>query len=148
MPIITATPDAPLPAASSSRRVLPAMLKGFRCRCPACGRGRMFPSFLKVVDRCGECGEALHHHRADDAPPYFVILILGHIIVPLVLSVEMALQPALWIHMALWLPLTLALSLLLLPRVKGALVGLQWALRMHGFGDGQQDAVEEWSGPP
>ena len=102
----------------------------------------MFRAFLKVADHCPACGEELHHHRADDAPAYFVILIVGHFIVPAALSVETAFAPSYWIHAALWLPLTLGMSLGLLQPVKGALVGLQWALRMHGFNPGQADSDE------
>ncbi|MGI8724509.1 MAG: DUF983 domain-containing protein [Methyloceanibacter sp.] len=109
------------------------MLRGALLRCPACGGGSMFARYLKVVDDCPRCGEALHHHRADDAPPYFTIFIVGHIVVGLVLFVEMAYRPALWVHGLLWLPLTIILAVLFLPPVKGALVGLQWALLMHGY---------------
>jgi uncharacterized protein (DUF983 family) len=119
--------------ADAPRHVWQAMWRGFALRCPACGEGRLFGSFLKVRDRCAACGEALFHQRADDAPAYFTIVIVGHVIVGAVLSLERALSPALWVHALVWLPLTLGMSLLLLPRVKGALVGLQWALRMHGF---------------
>jgi uncharacterized protein (DUF983 family) len=87
------------------------------------------------------CGEELHHHRADDAPPYFTIVIVGHIVVSLVLLVEMTYRPPLWVHMMLWLPLTVVLALLLLPAVNGALVGLQWALRMHGFDEHGADDI-------
>ena len=93
----------------------------------------MFRRYLKVADTCPQCGEALHHQRADDAPPYFTIVIVGHVVVGLVLAVEMAYRPPLWVHAALWLPLTVILTLLVLPLVKGALVALQWALLMHGF---------------
>jgi uncharacterized protein (DUF983 family) len=93
----------------------------------------MFRRYLKVADACPHCGEELHHHRADDAPPYFTIVIVGHIVVGLVLAVEMAYRPPLWVHAALWLPLTLILTLVVLQVVKGALVALQWALLMHGF---------------
>ena len=93
----------------------------------------MFRRYLKVVDHCSHCGEALYHHRADDAPPYCTIAIVGHIVVGLVLVVEMAYHPPLWLHAALWLPLTVILALLMLPRVKGIIVALQWALFMHGF---------------
>jgi uncharacterized protein (DUF983 family) len=118
------------------------MLRGWRGRCPNCGEGRMFRAYLKVADHCPVCGEALHHHRADDAPSYFVILIVGHIIVPIALAVETAYAPSYWLHMALWLPSTLGLSLYLLQPVKGTLVGLQWALRMHGFNPVQPDSDE------
>lgn len=125
-----------------ARPILGSILRGASLKCPACGAGAMFHRYLKVSDACPHCGEELHHHRADDAPPYFTIVIVGHVVVSLVLMVEMAYRPPLWVHMALWLPLTLILSLLLLPSIKGALVGLQWALRMHGFDpDSKEDVV-------
>jgi len=127
--------DAQRPA----RNVLQAILRGFGQRCPKCGGGRLFGSYLKVHDACPRCGESLHHHRTDDAPPYFTILVVGHFIVGGALSLERAFSPPTWVHLAIWLPLTLLASLWLLPRVKGALVGLQWALYMHGFG-GPQNA--------
>jgi uncharacterized protein (DUF983 family) len=110
-----------------------AMWRGFRCRCPACGEGKLFRAFLKVTDECPACGEPFHHHRADDFPAYLVIVIAGHIVVPLILMVETDFHPAYWIHLALWLPLTLGLCLGLLQPVKGAVVALQWFLGMHGF---------------
>ena len=122
------------PDGGAPRRVWPAMLRGLGLRCPSCGQGRLFRSFLKVADECPACREELHHQRADDAPAYFTISVVGHIVVGGALWMERTYAPALWVHWAVWLPLTLICSLLLLPRVKGALVGLQWALRMHGFG--------------
>jgi uncharacterized protein (DUF983 family) len=127
-------------AANDARPVSGAMLRGASLKCPACGKGSLFRRYLKVADACPACGEELHHHRADDAPPYFTIVIVGHVVVSLVLAVEMAYRPPLWVHAALWLPLTVVLSLVLLPSIKGALVALQWALRMHGF---DPDAAEE-----
>ncbi|MFK8251091.1 DUF983 domain-containing protein [Ancylobacter terrae] len=121
------------PAETPPRNVGSAMKRGFRLRCPACGEGSLYASYLRTQAHCPSCNEELWHHRADDAPPYMVITIVGHIIVPLVLAVEMAWHPSQWLHMAVWLPLTLILALVLLPPVKGALVGYQWALRMHGF---------------
>jgi len=115
------------------RRFKRAMGRGFSQRCPNCGKGRLFASYLKVQDRCPMCAEALHHHRADDAPAYFTILIVGHFVIGGVLTLERSLSPPTWVHLAIWLPLTLIGSLFLLPRVKGALVALQWALYMHGF---------------
>lgn len=121
-----ADPEAPI---SLSR----AMLRGFRCRCPNCGKGRLFGKYLKVADRCEECGEELHHHRADDFPAYLVIIVVGHVIVPVILAVEMAYAPPYWLHFLIWLPLTLVSSLGLLQPTKGAIVGLQWQMGMHGF---------------
>jgi uncharacterized protein (DUF983 family) len=115
------------------RSVQQAMLRGFACRCPACGKGKAFRGYLTVVDRCEACGEDLSHQRADDAPPYFTILAVGHIIVPLMLMVEMTWHLSNFTNLAIWLPLTLILTLGLLRPIKGAVVGLQWALYMHGF---------------
>lgn len=109
------------------------MGRGARNRCPSCGRGKLFDGYLKVRDNCAACGEELFHQRADDAPPYFTILIVGHIIVSLVLTVEMAWSPPIWLQMVIWLPATAITALATLRPVKGALVGLQWALYMHGF---------------
>lgn len=121
--------DVPLPP----RPTWPAMRRGFLGRCPNCGRGKLFRAFLKVADHCSVCGEALHHQRADDAPAYFVILIVGHIVVPMVLATEVAFSPPYWVHAVIWLPLTIVLAIGLLGPVKGAIVGWQWANYMHGF---------------
>ncbi|MCC7250390.1 DUF983 domain-containing protein [Hyphomicrobium sp.] len=129
--------DSPAPTADTQPRrdIKIAMLRGWRQRCPACGKGALYRKYLKVAETCPACGEELHHQRADDAPPYFTMVIVGHVVVGGVLMLEKAVAPPSWVHMVLWLPLTVIMSLVLLPRVKGALVGLQWALRMHGFGD-------------
>lgn len=124
----------------SERPVQQALLRGAMGRCPACGVGRMFSSYLKVVDKCPHCGEELHHQRADDAPAYFTMAIVGHIVIAGVLTMERAFAPETWVQLAVWLPMTLILSLALLPFVKGLLVALQWALRMHGFGKGRDPA--------
>ena len=110
-----------------------AFKRGLRGLCPACGQGRMFRALLKTNDNCPSCGEELHHHRADDFPAYINIVIVGHIVVPLVLAVEMAYAPPYWLHAALWLPLTLILAFALMHPIKGAVVAWQWAARMHGF---------------
>lgn len=118
----------------SARDVGVALRRGFAGRCPACGEGRMFRAYLKVADACPACGEELHHHRADDAPPYFTILIVGHVIGALILAVDKH-WPELesGVHMTIWPVLVVAMSLGLLPIAKGGLVAYQWALRMHGF---------------
>lgn len=124
-------------AAEGPRNVWQAMARGLARRCPACGQGALYGKYLKVRHDCDQCGTELHHHRADDAPPYFTMMIVGHVVIGGVLGIERAYAPSLWVHMVLWLPLTVVLSLWLLPMVKGALIGLQWALRMHGFGAGR-----------
>lgn len=118
----------PAPDLPGTAHWLPSLLRGLRGACPACGTGRLFTGYLRLRPSCETCATALEPHRADDAPMYFTVLLVGHIVVPLVLLVEQLYSPPNWIHMALWLPLTLVLSLAMLPRAKGALVGLQWAL--------------------
>lgn len=121
-----------------------AMWRGFRCRCPRCGEGKLFRAYLKTNDTCPACGLELHHHRADDFPAYLVIVIVGHIVVPTIVAVEQNFAPPYLVHLAVWLPLTLGMSLALLQPVKGAIVGLQWAFRMHGFDEvGPADPLYE-----
>ena len=111
-----------------------ALLRGLKLRCPSCNQRTMFAGYITVADTCSHCGEELHHHRADDAPPYFAIFIAGHIIIPAVLLWERFAQPPMWLQAAVWLPLSALIMVAILPLTKGALVGLQWALGMHGFG--------------
>ena len=127
--------------AVEKRDVWTAMMRGFRRRCPRCGEGKLFRAFLKVDGNCSACGLDFTPHRADDLPAYLVIVIVGHIVVPLALSIETHFSPPVWMQLATYLPLTLILSLLLLQPVKGAVVGLQWALRMHGFDENPPDGV-------
>ena len=124
-----------LDRSDSKRPLAAAMRRGFLGRCPRCGEGKLFRAYLKVADACPVCGEDLHHQRADDAPPYLTMLVVGHFIVAgIVAFEEFAPQWPIWVGILGWMGLTLAASLILLPRIKGALVGYQWALRMHGFG--------------
>ncbi|MFA6266720.1 MAG: DUF983 domain-containing protein [Pseudolabrys sp.] len=110
-----------------------AIGRGLRGKCPACGEGRMFRAFLKVADTCPACGEELHHHRADDFPAYLVIVITGHILVPIVLAVETEIVPPLWVSISLWPSLAFIMALGLLQPVKGAVVAIQWFGGLHGF---------------
>ncbi len=110
-----------------------AMRRGFTLRCPNCGKGRLFGRFLKVVDHCSACGEVMSHHRADDFPAYLVIVIVGHLLVPTALIVEVNYGPPLWLDLLIWLPLTAICATALLQPVKGAIVGMQWQMGMHGF---------------
>ncbi|THV25543.1 DUF983 domain-containing protein [Peteryoungia ipomoeae] len=127
-------------AADQTERLLGHSIKrGLVCRCPACGEGKLFRAYLKVADRCEACGEDLHHHRADDLPAYLVILILGHVLVGGYMMTDMAFPLPAWVHFAIWAPIGVVASLLCLQPIKGGVVGLQWALRMHGFGGGSDD---------
>jgi uncharacterized protein (DUF983 family) len=106
---------------------LSTVLRGLRGRCPRCGVGALFGRYLKPVATCANCGEAFDHIRADDFPPWLTIICVGHILVPLVL-VSNRLGLSTTLELALWLPTALVLVLLLLPRFKGAIIGLMWSL--------------------
>lgn len=123
--------------ATAERATGQAMRRGAMGRCPACGKGRLFSRFLKVADHCPDCGEAMHHQRADDGPAYLTILIVSHLGAPLLLACYMAWRPSAMTMIYSFGLGAIVLSLLLLPRIKGAMVGLQWARRMHGFGLGE-----------
>jgi uncharacterized protein (DUF983 family) len=116
------------------RRVRTAMLRGWRRRCPHCGQGPLLKSYLKVRDTCPVCGEEFHHHRADDGPAYLTILIVGHLMAPVLKIAYTSFEPDPLILATSLSVGCVAVSLYLLPRLKGAIVGLQWAKRMHGFG--------------
>src|SRR6201996_2923431 len=70
-----------------------AMKRGFRGRCPRCGEGKLFRAFLKVDNNCSACGLDYTPHRADDLPAYLVIIIVGHILVPIILWIETDYSP-------------------------------------------------------
>ena len=112
--------------------------RGFRGHCPNCGKGRLFRAFLKVADRCGVCHEEYHHHRADDFPAYLVILIVGHIVVPLQLWMETQFSPSLVFQLTLLLPLIGIMTVGLLQPVKGMVVAVQWHVGMHGFSEAKK----------
>lgn len=121
-------------ASQPKRPIRPAVTRGLKGLCPQCGKGRLFGRWLKVKPSCDHCGEELHHERAQDFPPYIVIMIVGHVVVTLLMIVEANVDLSLAAHLAIWIPLTCAMSLALMQPVKGGVVGLQWALRMFGFG--------------
>lgn len=126
---ITAPQEPPPP----ERELKPALLRGWNCRCPNCGQGALFRSFLKVNDHCPRCQAELFHQRADDGPAYVTIIIVGHILAPVMLFLFANWDPnPIWTAILLSLG-CVALSLYLLPRLKGVFVGFQWAKRMHGF---------------
>lgn len=116
--------------ASGKKDLIRTLLRGALGTCPCCGETRLFRSYLKPHASCESCGLRLDQFRADDAPAYFTILIVGHIVVPLMLSLEVAHQPSALVQCAIWLPLSLVMTLALLPRIKGTLIALLWALKV------------------
>ena len=126
---------APTPPDREAERPLrPAMARGWRRRCPSCGAGRLLRGYLSVAPACDSCGEDFTPQRADDGPAYLTILLVGHLMAPVLHVAYTRFTPdPLTLALVLGAGVT-ALSLWLLPRIKGAFVALQWAKRMHGFG--------------
>ncbi len=118
---------------TDERELRPAMWRGWRRRCPNCGSGPLLSGYLKVRDACPVCGEELCHHRADDGPAYLTILIVGHIMAPTLMWAFIEFRPDPLILATIFTIGCVALSLYLLPRLKGMIVGIQWAKRMYGF---------------
>lgn len=120
--------------AIDDRPMKSAMWRGFTRRCPHCGEGAMFAGYLKVADACPVCQEPLHHHRADDGPAYLTILVVGHILAFAIHLMWVNLRPEPLVMATVLTVGAVGLSLFLLPRLKGLVVGIQWSRRMHGFG--------------
>jgi uncharacterized protein (DUF983 family) len=121
------------PDSSRERPFWPALANGWRRTCPRCGKGALLHSFLKVNDTCAACGQELHHHRADDGPAYLTILIVGHIMAPSLLIAFKIWRPEPLVLFSVFAVGCVALSLYLLPRLKGAVVAFQWSRQMDGF---------------
>ncbi|MBE1296504.1 DUF983 domain-containing protein [Phycobacter azelaicus] len=121
------------PHIANDRPTKPALIKGWRRKCPDCGKGDLLHSYLKVNDNCSNCGLDLSGHRADDGPAYLTILIVGHLMAPILHVVYFAYRPEPLVTFTVFSIGCLASSLYLLPRLKGIVVAYQWARRMHGF---------------
>ncbi len=111
----------------ADKSVWTGIRRGLACRCPVCGEGRLFRAYLKLKQRCEVSGADNTIYPADDFPPDLTILVLGHVLVPILWSVDRVYAPPMALEIAFWLPLTAVLCLLLLPRMKGATVELCWA---------------------
>ena len=107
-----------------------AVMRGLKGLCPACGQTHIFDGWLSVVPVCVNCTAPLGRYRADDAPPYIVIFLVGHLLVPLMFWVETAFHPELWLQAAVWIPVFLGIAAALLRPVKGATLGWMLTLGM------------------
>lgn len=123
----------PGPADADDRPLGAALRHGWRRKCPNCGSGPMLRGYLTVRDHCPVCDEGLHHARADDGPAYLTILIVGHLMAPAFLWAFTTYRPEPMVLFTVFAVGCIALSLYLLPRLKGIIVAWQWSRRMHGF---------------
>jgi uncharacterized protein (DUF983 family) len=106
--------------------------RGILGRCPCCGKGQLFQRFLKQVDACRDCGEKFSHLRADDAAPWATIIVVGHIFLPLAFMVDLTTVMPLWAELTLWSVFFTLLSVVMLPRAKGMMLGVLWQTRATG----------------
>lgn len=103
--------------------------RGMKRQCPQCGTPGLFLGYLKIAPRCSSCHLDFNKIRSDDAPAYFTIMIVGHVVVPLVFTVGIYYDLALWLQMIFWPLLTIFLTLILLPFVKGIIMAILWKVR-------------------
>lgn len=116
-----------------TRQRKPAMLRGLRQRCPNCGEGQLFTRYLKVAPACASCGQSFAPQKADDGPAYFTILVMCHIAGFMLHFMIVYTEFGPWMTALLVGAVVLAGSLWMLPRIKGLMIGWQWADRLHGF---------------
>ncbi len=121
-------------AEADQRPLRPALFKGWRRKCPRCGNGPLLKGYLKVRETCSVCRQDFRPQRADDGPAYLTILIVGHLMAPMLHVVFVNFRPEPLIMFTIFAVGCVALSLYLLPRLKGVVVAFQWARRMGGFG--------------
>lgn len=134
-------PSAPLdsslegrssPPASDRPRLAIVIRRALIGRCPNCGQGKLFASYLKQVDSCAVCSERYGHIRSDDAAPWLTILVVGHIAVPIVFAAEKLTSWPIWVAMTVWPAFALVLGLVVLPRAKAVLLSIIWAIQAPG----------------
>jgi uncharacterized protein (DUF983 family) len=99
---------------------------GLACRCPRCGKGALFRGYLTVAERCSACGLDLRKADSGDGPAVFIIFILGFLVVPLALIVELRFEPPMWLHMTIWPVVIIGGALALLRPMKGVMIALQY----------------------
>jgi len=109
-----------------------AILSGFKRKCPSCEKANIFAGYLKLKKECPHCTAPIGEIRADDFPPYLTIFIVGHMVVPALVLVEINYHPPTAFQMIFWPGLAIILSLGLLPILKGAVVGFMWSIGMKG----------------
>jgi uncharacterized protein (DUF983 family) len=111
---------------SQSPPSLSPFLTGFQCRCPRCGKGRLFAGFLTPAKACDVCGLDFAFAENSDGPAIFIIFIAGAIIMAMALIVDAAFKPPVFVHLLIWIPATVALCLVLLRPFKATIIALQY----------------------
>lgn len=113
---------------NGEKTVITGLKRGFLRHCPNCGKGSLFQGYLKIRAECEACGHDNGQYPADDAPPYFTILLVGHLVIAPLLFFPFIWKWPVGQVLAITMPSVILLTLGLLPLVKGAVVGAQWAI--------------------
>ena len=119
----------PIPMADE-KSLWTGLKRGLARRCPNCGQGQLLRGYLTIRSPCEVCGNDNLAYPSDDFPPYLTVFVAGHVIVALFIWTDNVYEPPLWIEFAIWLPVTVLMCLALLPFMKGAAVGLCWAMNI------------------
>ena len=109
-----------------------SLMRGLRRLCPRCGHGKMFSGYLSVRHDCATCGMEFEPLRSDDAPPYFTLFIVGHVMISLYVAAWRFVDVPLWAQAAFWCGTTLVLSLVLLPFIKGGVMAVIFTTKAKG----------------
>lgn len=117
----------------------PPVSTGLACKCPRCGKGKLFEGFLTVAKSCSVCGTDLEKADSGDGPAVFIIFILGALVVPLALLLEAQAEPPMWVHMTIWPVVILGGSLGLLRPLKGLMIALQFKHKASDSGSVDYD---------
>ncbi len=126
----------PVAMNSPERPAVSTLAAALLCRCPRCGRGKLYDGLVSVAPRCPVCGLDFRAHDAGDGPTVFVVFLLGAVVVALAVTVEFAFAPPLWVHAVLWAPVVLIGSLAMLRPLKAGFIALQYRHRALGSGPG------------
>lgn len=118
---------------TTERDTKQSMIRRLRRTCPRCGKGHLFEGYLSVTKTCSSCRLDLTPQRADDGPAYLTIIVVGHLLIPFLVPIYKAWDWPPVVMAAVFSAVAVGPSLFLLPRLKGALIGFQWAKHLHGF---------------
>lgn len=121
------------PAHSSTPSVAYVSLKG---RCPACGKGKLYHSLLRINNRCSHCGLNLAEREQGDGPAFLAILLIGALTAISATVMDMKLEPPLWVHAVIWIPFVFIGSILSLRWIKAWMIAVQYQYRKDDFTPG------------
>jgi uncharacterized protein (DUF983 family) len=112
--------------ASSKRSQNEAIVLGLKCRCPSCGKGRLYDGLLSVRENCGECGFDLENEDSGDGPVSFLIFFIGALVVIMAFVVDAKFAPPLWLHAIIWAPVIAGMTISMLRPAKSLMIALQF----------------------